>query len=118
MIKQTLIVDDQADIRDLLATALSLHGYMIKSAESREEALRIFEEVPCDVIFLDWYMPGMPALEFVQRVRAIKPDVRIVLITSKSEVQEKAALLQSDFYLGKPFDYLEMMRTIQQCLAS
>jgi DNA-binding response OmpR family regulator len=115
---ETMVIDDDADTRDILAITLSLHGHMIKCAATREEALRIFKQTPSDIVILDWYMEGMPAPLFVNKVRELKPDVRIVLITSGDEVVEKAALLRSDSYIGKPFDGTEMLQTIDRLLAS
>jgi two-component SAPR family response regulator len=115
---ETLVIDDDADIRDILAITLSLHGHMIKCAATREEALRIFKQVPSDIVILDWYMEGMTAPLFVNQIRELKPEVRIVLITSGDEVKEKAALLRSDSYVGKPFDGNEMIQTIDRLIAS
>jgi CheY-like chemotaxis protein len=114
--KNILIVDDEADIRETLGTALSLEGYSVRLAPDRDIALKMYKQDPPDAILLDWSMSGLGIEEFLREIRAINPDELVILVTAGYRAEQKAKELGLTHFLAKPFDYLDVLTLTQQCL--
>jgi DNA-binding response OmpR family regulator len=115
--KKILIVDDDADIVRLLATALREAGYMPLTAASAIEGLRaLFNERP-NLILLDIMMPGMDGWEMAARVRELS-DVPLIMVTAKdSEVDKLRGFnLGIDDYVTKPFSLMELNARVEAVL--
>ena len=104
-----LVVDDEYDIRDLIAEALTLDGYDVNTASNGKVALQLAQENRPDLIVLDLLMPVMSGWEFMEARRgdAELTAIPVVVVTASFdyEVQGAAALLR------KPFD-LETLLTL------
>jgi two-component system phosphate regulon response regulator PhoB len=102
-----LIVDDEADIRELVRLNLASEGYEILDCESGEQALNLSRSRNPDLIVLDLMMPGMDGLEVCRRLKADPKTVRIpiVILTAKGEESDVVAGLEvgADDYVAKPF---------------
>jgi two-component system alkaline phosphatase synthesis response regulator PhoP len=106
MSKTVLVVDDEKDIRDLLAYNLSKEGFAILTAADGNEALKALEEHPVALIVLDIMMPGLDGFEVCKRIRsteAIK-NLPVIFLTARSaEVDQIVGLeLGADDYIQKP----------------
>lgn len=105
---RAIVIDDSRAMRILLGDAMRALGYTVAEAEQGRMALdRLQADGPCEVALVDWNMPVMNGLEFIRAVRA-QPDwqaMRILVITSETEVEQVMLALQSgaDEYLMKPF---------------
>jgi DNA-binding response OmpR family regulator len=64
-----LVVEDEADVRELLSLHLKREGYTVAGFEDAEEALTEFSKTKFDLIVLDWMLPKMSGLDFCKRVR-------------------------------------------------
>jgi len=107
-----LIVDDESDIRDMLTILLSEQGFSVKTASNFYSALYILEQDrSVAYMLLDYNMPGMPAQQFLNRTRALIPEIKIVLMTAADRVADKARQLGLEHYIGKPFEY-DKLRTL------
>ena len=82
-----LIVDDDAELRELLRTLLAGDGYRIEMADRGEQALKRAAEVLPDLILLDVMMPGMDGFEACRRLRsdAMVADVPIIMVTALND---------------------------------
>ncbi|MGR3276719.1 response regulator [Acaryochloris sp. 'Moss Beach'] len=112
-----LIVDDEATIRRILATRLSMVGYEIVVAADGIEALEQFEAEKPDLIVLDVMMPRMNGLQVCQTLRETT-GVPIIMLTALGEVSDriKGLELGADDYLPKPFSPKELESRIQAIL--
>jgi len=112
-----LIVDDEATIRRILATRLSMVGYEIVVAADGVEALEKFESEQPDLIVLDVMMPKMNGLQVCQALRETT-GVPIIMLTALGEVSDriKGLELGADDYLPKPFSPKELESRIQAIL--
>jgi OmpR family response regulator RpaB len=112
-----LVVDDEATIRRILATRLSMVGYEVVVAADGEEALTQFEAESPDLIVLDVMMPKMNGLQVCQTLRQIT-GVPIIMLTALGEVSDriKGLELGADDYLPKPFSPKELESRIQAIL--
>jgi two-component system sensor histidine kinase/response regulator len=109
---RVLVVDDEADNRDVLALLLGAQGMSVRVAEDGDAALQAVAEAPPDLIFLDVRMPGIDGFEVCRRLKTDPRTVFIpvVIITALHGSPEriKGAAAGADEFLAKPFDSVEL----------
>jgi two-component system OmpR family response regulator len=112
-----LVVDDQPDIRNPLATYLTQKGFRLSSAGSAAEARKILENSAIDLVVLDIMMPGEDGLSLCRHLRETK-DIPIILLTAMSEEMERVIGLEmgADDYVVKPFNPRELLARIKSVL--
>lgn len=81
MKKHILIVDDEAEIRDLLALFLSSNGYEVTGLETAVEALRFVKTTKPDLIISDLQLEDSDGLEMIEQLRATLPNTPVILLT-------------------------------------
>ncbi len=107
--QQALIIDDSRAIRQILGGTVSELGFGVIEAGDGREALRALEAMspPAEFVLVDWNMPVMNGLQFIQEVRARREwdSVKLMMVTSVTEAQEmaRALLAGADEYVMKPF---------------
>ena len=120
MTASILIVEDEADLRELMRYNLEAEEFRIVTAESGDEAVeRIRDGVP-DLILLDWMLPGLSGIELCRRWRSRDETARtpIIMITARGEEEERVRGLATgaDDYVVKPFSMPELVARIQALL--
>ena len=103
-----LIVEDETDISDVLAYQIQQMGCMVEQVKTGEEALTHLNKTPCDLVVVDWMLPGLSGVEIVQLIRKMDTmkDIAVLMLTAKSDSQNIIEGLESgaDDYMTKPFD--------------
>jgi len=117
MAQRILVVDDEANIRDLAALYLQKEGFVVEGAVDGEDALARFEASPPDLVILDLMMPGLDGFEVCRRIRRVS-DVPILMLTARNEDVDKIVGLElgADDYLTKPFNPREMVARVKAIL--
>ncbi|HEX4074388.1 MAG TPA: response regulator transcription factor [Candidatus Acidoferrales bacterium] len=112
-----LIVDDEPQIRRVLRTTLTSHGYTVAEARSGDEALEEIRHERPDLILLDVNMPGRSGLETCSEIRA-SGDIPIIMLTVRNSERDKVQALDAgaDDYVVKPFGVEELMARIRAAL--
>lgn len=112
-----LVVDDEPQIRRVLRTSLSAHGYEVHDAKTGEEALGALRDQRFDLVLLDMNMLGMGGLETCREIRNTS-EVAIIMLTVRGTEQDKVAALDAgaDDYITKPFGMPELMARIRAAL--
>jgi two-component system OmpR family response regulator len=112
-----LVVDDQPDIRNPLATYLTQKDFRLSSAGSTAEARKILENSAIDLVVLDIMMPGEDGLSLCRHLRETK-DIPIILLTAMSEDMDRVIGLEmgADDYVVKPFNPRELLARIKSVL--
>lgn len=115
MEKNILIVDDEKFIRDMLEQAFSKEGYIIRSAESAEEALEILKDEKFQVMFLDLNLPKMNGVELCKQIRKDIPIGIIYAVTGYASLFELADCREAGFddYFTKPVKLEMLFRAAQ-----
>lgn len=115
-----LIVDDDPDIRDILKLTLSEENYEIFEASDGEEALKIVNSKPLDLVLLDYKVPKVDGR---QVCRLIKKDLLlrhlpVIMVTGKGEISDKVNGIDAgaDDYVVKPFEPKELLARIRMIL--
>ena len=116
--KPILIVDDEKNIRLTLSQALETLDAQIDAAANGEEALAKLKEKEFGLILLDIRMPGMDGMEVLRRVRKIRPDIRVIMITAYGTVESavEAMKLGAVDFLQKPFDPEEIRELVSRVM--
>ena len=116
-----LVVDDQEIIRTVSKAMLEMIGYAVLKAESGEEGLAIFQEHRDKIrlVLLDMIMPGMNGKETFHRLRAMDPNIPVILASGYSMEGEVEALLAEgcNGFIQKPFNVAKLAEKISQVLA-
>jgi two-component system, OmpR family, KDP operon response regulator KdpE len=109
-----LVVDDEPQIRRVMKTALTAHGYEAYEARTGEEALASLRASNPDLILLDMNMPGMGGMAACRSIRAVS-ETPIIVLSVRDREQDKIAALDAgaDEYMTKPFSVNELMARIR-----
>lgn len=115
-----LIVEDDADINQIVATRLARDGYACTQAFSGSEARLLLggaagEPFPFDLVICDLMLPGMTGEELVGAIRERGAEVPIIVISARTTAADKIDLLRlgADDYLTKPFDLDELVARVE-----
>ena len=112
-----LVVEDDAPIRNLIATTLKAHDYRFILAAGGEDALRQAATANPDILLLDLGLPDLDGVEIIRRVRSWS-DMPIIVLSARSEDADKIEALDSgaDDYLTKPFSVEELLARLRVTL--
>jgi len=115
--EKILVVDDEASIRRILETRLSMIGYEVVTAGDGEEALAMFRDEIPDLVVLDVMMPKLDGYGVCQELRK-ESDVPIIMLTALSDVADRITGLElgADDYVVKPFSPKELEARIRSVL--
>ena len=116
--ERLLLVDDEENLRSMLAAALAHSGFEVTTAENGREALTLTKEILPDLILLDVMMPDLDGFEVCRRLRAEYVKVPIIFLTARDETSDKVRGLTTggDDYLVKPFSLDELVARVQAVL--
>ena len=115
-----LIVEDEADLVELLRYNLERSGFDVASTSNGEEALLIVDERQIDLVLLDWMLPQMTGIEVCRQLRR-RPDTKtlpVIMLTARGEQSDRVRGLETgaDDYITKPFAPEELIARIQAVL--
>jgi two-component system KDP operon response regulator KdpE len=112
-----LVVDDEPQIRRVMRSTLSAHGYVITEAKSGEEAIESLGTNRPDLVLLDMNMPGIGGIEACRAIRS-GSDIPIIILTVRNAERDKVAALDAgaDDYVVKPFGFEELLARIRAAL--
>ncbi len=115
-----LIADDDRSIRTVLTQALGRAGYQVRSSSNAATLWRWVEEGEGDLVITDVVMPDENGLDLIPRIKRIRPDLRIIVMSAQSTLMTavKAAQRGAFEYLPKPFDLQELLSVVARALAA
>ena len=111
-----LVVDDERAVRESCRDAAQLNGFQTMVAESAEQAYKMLDAQPADIILLDLKLPGACGLEALREVKKRRPDSIVIIITGCATVASAVqAMKQGAFdYITKPFTLEELRLLLEQ----
>ena len=114
MPKKILIVEDEANIRELLRLYLEREGYTVLEAENGVEGIKKWKSDKPDMLLLDVMMPVMDGWEACREIRA-ESDVPIIMLTAKGETADRVSGLEmgADDYIVKPLEMPEVIARVR-----
>ena len=116
--KQVLIVDDEPNLRKILAAQLSRDGYDVMTAEDGEQGLAALRDHHIDLVVTDLKMPKVDGMALLREALRLDPDLPVVMITAHGTVDTAVEALKIGAfdYLTKPFDKDEVRAIVGKAL--
>ncbi len=110
-----LIIEDDPAIVRVLRRGLGAHGFMVITAESGEDGVRLAAIEQVDVVLLDIALPGLDGHQTLARLRTLRQDLPVLMLTARDDVQNKVSALEAgaDDYLTKPYVLEELVARIR-----
>lgn len=112
-----LVVDDDREIRDLLARFLVKHGLRVSTAKDGPEMMKILDGAAIDLVVLDLMLPGEDGLSLCRRLR-VQSTLPVIMLTAMGEDTDRIVGLEmgADDYLPKPFNPRELLARVKAVL--
>jgi two-component system NtrC family response regulator/two-component system response regulator HydG len=113
-----VVIDDEVNAASALETLLQEDGYEVARAHDGAAGLQLLEKTDPDVVLTDLRMPGMDGIELLTRIKGIRPETMVILMTAYGTVKTavKAMKLGAEDYLGKPIDVEELEVILQRAI--
>ena len=115
-----LVVDDDADVRDMLTRFLKRRGYVVDQAADGEEALRSLRNRDPDLMLLDIYLPKKTGLEVLREMKDAGLRIRTIALSAMPDDQIVASSLSlgAVSFMAKPFDFMDLTAQIDANLVA
>jgi DNA-binding response OmpR family regulator len=116
--QRVLVVDDDPRVSDVVRRYLERDGFTVGLAADGPAALRAFGQDKPDLVVLDLMLPGLDGLEVCRRMRAVAPDLPVIMLTALGEESDRVLGLEigADDYVTKPFSPRELVLRIRSVL--
>jgi DNA-binding NtrC family response regulator len=119
ILRTVLVVDDEAEVRNLLSELLTRCDYEVVTAANGVEAVAALSETPPDLVLLDLTLPGVSGLEVMKRIQSTMPSTPVIILsgTPDSAAALTAVRMGAYAYLPKPFEFEHLQRLVASALA-
>ncbi|MFZ0452084.1 MAG: response regulator [Desulfatiglandaceae bacterium] len=116
--EKILIVDDEPRIRDSLKLLFDGHGYDVYTVSSGQEAQDVLSVYHFDLALIDMVMPDLTGHELMEHIHENNPDTMVIIITGHASLDSAIGALRRGAYdyLRKPFEFEELLKTVQNAL--
>lgn len=114
-----MVVDDEAPIREVVRRVLQLAGYEVTEAEGGIQAIeKLSAGAPLDLLLADLDMPDLGGDEMARRIRATRPDLKVLYVTGHIDrlMDERPLLWDGEAYLDKPFTAQALLEAVSMIL--
>ena len=113
-----LYVEDDTTVRDAVAAYLTRAGHVVDAVRDGPVAIERYTSAPADLVLLDLMLPGMGGLEVCRRLRSMRRDLPLIMVTARGQEHERVQGLQhgADDYLTKPFSLRELELRVRSVL--
>lgn len=117
--QRVLVTDDDAMVRTVIAALLRQQGFVVVEAHDGEEALARWSREPdgFDLVLLDLHMPRLGGVEVMERLRAMSPTVKVILLSGNLGETDAVFPVEGVRYQQKPFYNEELIEVVRQTLA-
>jgi DNA-binding NtrC family response regulator len=114
-----LIIDDEVEIRESLQTLLEFEGYEVETAASGTQGVSKLGEQPFDLVLLDLALPDRNGVELLPEIRAVDPQISVIMITAYGTVEDAVRAMQSGAtnFLQKPWDNEKLLADVRAAVA-
>ncbi len=111
-----LLLEDEASVREAFALRLRDQGYVVQTAESGGEALRLLRSFEPDVLVADLVMPNLSGLEVLARVKQLSPALPVIVLTARGTVKDavEAMRLGAFDFVAKSIDMDDLLHTLRR----
>jgi CheY-like chemotaxis protein len=117
--KTILVVDDEPEIRKLVTAMLTHNGYRVLTADTGENAVRLFKNNPdVDLLLTDVVAPGMSGPMIADQIAAFNPDIKVLFMSGydNTQVVQRYVVEKGYSLLSKPFTMEQLERRVAKIL--
>ena len=120
MSEKVLLVDDEEDFLEVMASRMEARGMTVQTCKSAEEALQKIKAETFDAVILDFMMPGMDGMQALREIKAKRPEAQIILLTGHATIEKsvEAMKLGAADFLEKPADIKALEEKIKEARAN
>lgn len=113
-----LVVDDNAEMLELLGKMVESLGYVVSTASDARSALTLAQDplLPLDLLITDINMPGMSGIELARHFRAVRPETRVLFASASGGHPLAAEIGSGAYFLAKPFTRADLIERISNAL--
>ncbi len=113
-----LVVDDELSMREFLKILLEKEGHRVTTAAEGKSALALAEQAPFDLLISDIRMPGMTGLELLARIKELRPETAVIMITAFASPDDAVTAMKHGAfdYITKPFNVEEIKKVIRAAM--
>src|ERR1700689_625286 len=118
---KVLVVDDEPEVRKLVAAMLVRNGYRVVSADSGENAIRLFKNNPdTDLLLTDVVAPGMSGPMIADQIASLKPDIKVLFMSGYdgTQVVQRYVIEKGYSLLTKPFTMEQLESKVRAVLST
>ena len=115
---RVLVADDEVSIREVLTDGLETFGYSVVQAGNAAEAFDVVKRGGVDLVLSDIEMPGESGLSLLKRIKALDPDVDVIMVTGVIDVETAVGTIRqgASDYVSKPFNLEEVRIVVERTL--
>lgn len=115
---RVLVVEDEADVRDLIVLHLRREGFEVTAVDDGEKGLKYFEGITPDLAVVDWMLPGMSGLDVTKWLHENRRGMPILMVTARADSADIVRGLESgaDDYVTKPFEIPVFLARVRSLL--
>ena len=116
--KRILVVDDEANVREVFSDVLGRESYIVKGVENGPEAIKAIKEETFDLTLVNLRMPCMDGIEVLENIKKTKPQLPVIIYTGYGSITTAVESMRKRAadYLNKPFSPEELKSSIRKAL--
>lgn len=120
MSNTVLVVDDESVLARAMGDYLARHEFGVSVTATGEEALRVIENEPPDVVILDYRLPRMDGLAVLRNIKELRPEIEVIMLTAHGSVESAVEAMKTGAfdYLNKPIDLEELRLVVSKAFQS
>ena len=116
-----LIVEDDAELRDIIKTALVRHKFTVIEATNGKEAIAYFKPLVTDIVITNIIMPEEDGLAVIRKLKELKPELKMIAMSGGGKASPRnyldiAKMFGADATLAKPFQINDLISTVENLL--
>ena len=114
---RVLVIDDEPGMRSLMRRGLRLAGYEVETVDGGEAGLEAANRERPDLVLLDLMMPGLDGFETLERLCAIEPRPKVIVLSGRDDPEDRRRAGNANFFLVKPIAFDVLLESIQAAIA-
>ncbi len=115
---RVLVIDDEPGMRSLMRRGLTMAGYIVETVDGGEAGLEAANREHPDLVLLDLMMPGLNGFETLERLCAITPAPKVIVLSGRDEPEDRKRAAAANLFLVKPIAFDQLLESIQAALTS
>jgi DNA-binding response OmpR family regulator len=109
---RVLVIDDEPGMRSLMRRGLGFAGFEVQTAEDGELGLELVKTYRPDLVMLDLMMPGLDGFETLERLCALEPCPKVIVLSGRDEPEDRARTVKANGFLVKPISFDALLEMI------